>query len=156
MVVRVNVDGQCGVYERRISPILLMLFSAVTVMKSPRNSPQLVLQVSQILLLQAHHRECTQFQHATPTPSSIVLRLNRACFEYYPRQIFSDLFTVPQPVEGVEEMIEGCRIVHLPDSESEFVDLLTVYISQSAFPYPLLSSSDCYLIILLLWSCQLL
>lgn len=38
-------------------------------------------------------------------------------------EVFSDLFTIPQPEQG-EDMIEGCRIVRLHDDEKDFVDLL--------------------------------
>jgi hypothetical protein len=37
--------------------------------------------------------------------------------------VFSDLFMVPQPQDGVETM-EGCPVVHLPDSLSDFTDVM--------------------------------
>jgi hypothetical protein len=38
--------------------------------------------------------------------------------------IFADLFRLPQPKSTSEEMLEGCPIVHLHDSERDFGDFL--------------------------------
>ena len=37
--------------------------------------------------------------------------------------VFSDLFTVPQPQDGSESM-DGCPVVNLPDALSDFVDVM--------------------------------
>jgi hypothetical protein len=109
-----------------------------------------------ILLSRAHHRECTQFHRLTQNfwlyDGSIVLSVESCLFRVHQTilanhsEIFSDLFTVPQPVEDEEEMIEGCRIVNLPDSESDFVDLLNAIYRPECVPYPLHSSSNCLII----------
>ena len=86
--------------------------------------------------------------YSIPTPhpdfwlydGSIVLSVESCLFRVHQTilanhsEIFSDLFTVPQPVDDAEEMIEGCRIVHLPDSESDFVDLLNAIYRPECVP----------------------
>ena len=86
------------------------------------------------------------YSNPTPHPDfwlydgSIVLSVESCLFRVHQTilanhsEIFSDLFTVPQPVEDAEEMIEGCRIVHLSDSESDFVDLLNAIYRPECVP----------------------
>ncbi|KAH9474954.1 hypothetical protein JR316_0012053 [Psilocybe cubensis] len=64
---------------------------------------------------------------------SIVLSVQNTLFRVHQTilanhsEVFSDLFTVPQP-EG-EETMDGCHLVHLQDSAKDFEDLLrAVYI----------------------------
>ncbi|KAF8059464.1 hypothetical protein FPV67DRAFT_1564885 [Lyophyllum atratum] len=38
--------------------------------------------------------------------------------------VFADLFTVPQPSEDADFMIQGCPVVHLSDSLSDFTDVM--------------------------------
>ena len=37
--------------------------------------------------------------------------------------VFADLFTVPQPQSGTEKM-DGCPVVHLTDSATDFIDVM--------------------------------
>ena len=77
--------------------------------------------------------------YSVPTPhpdfwlydGSIILSVESCLFRVHQTilashsEIFADLFTVPQPDEQGEEMIEGCRVVYLSDDdENDFVDLL--------------------------------
>ena len=104
-------------------------------MKSPRNSPDSSFSKDDNPTI-AGPPSSTMYSLPTPHPDfwlydgSIVLSVESCLFRVHQTilanhsEIFSDLFTLPQPVEDEEAMIEGCRIVHLPDSESDFVDLL--------------------------------
>jgi BTB/POZ domain len=120
-------------------------------MKSPRNSPDSSFSKDENPIIAGPSSK----MYSLPTPhpdfwlydGSIVLSVESCLFRVHQTilanhsEIFSDLFTVPQPVEDAEEMIEGCRIVHLPDSESDFVDLLNAIYRPECVPFPLISSS---------------
>lgn len=127
-------------------------------MKSPRSSPDSSLSNDDTVTI----AEPSSRIYPVPTPhpdfwlydGSIVLSVESCLFRVHQTilashsEIFCDLFTVPQPVEDEGEMVEGCRIVHLPDSENDFVDLLNaIYRPECVF---LPSSSDCLQIILII------
>jgi len=78
--------------------------------------------------------------YSVPTPhpdfwlfdGSIILSVESCLFRVHQTilanhsEIFADLFTIPQPEEEGEKMMDGCHIVHLSDDdENDFVDLLS-------------------------------
>lgn len=117
--------------------MLLLPSRPETFMKSPPNSPD------STLSLKDDSNDNTNIEgpsrlYDVPTPhpdfwlydGSIVLSVESCLFRVHQTilanhsEVFADLFTVPQPEEEGEEMIDGCRIVHLSDNENDFVDLL--------------------------------
>ena len=132
-------------------------------MKSPRNSPDSSFSKDDNPII----AESSSRMYPVPTPhpdfwlydGSIVLSVESCLFRVHQTilanhsEIFSDLFTLPQPAEDAEEMIEGCRIVHLPDSESDFVDLLNAIYRPECVSLNLLTlpSSDCFPIIFIIF-----
>ena len=113
-------------------------------MKSPRNSPDSSFSKDDNTTIAGPSR-----LYSVPTrhpnfwlyDGSIVLSVESCLFRVHQTilanhsEIFSDLFTVPQPEEEAEEMIEGCRIVHLSDDENDFVDLLNAIYRPECVPY---------------------
>jgi len=63
------------------------------------------------------------------TDGSIVLIIEGTAFRIHKSilskqsDVFSDLFTVPQPQDGTETM-DGCPVVHLPDALPDFIDVM--------------------------------
>lgn len=114
-------------------------------MKSPRNTPDSSFDKDDNPIIAGPSSK----MYSVPTPhpefwlydGSIILSVESCLFRVHQTilanhsEVFSGLFTVPQPVEDAEEMIEGCRIVQLPDSESDFVDLLNaIYKPECVIP----------------------
>ena len=116
-------------------------------MKSPRNSPDSSFSKDENPIAGPSSKI-----YSLPTPhpdfwlydGSIVLSVESCLFRVHQTilanhsEIFSDLFTVPQPPENAEEMMEGCRIVQLHDSECDFVDLLNAIYRPECAPLYLL------------------
>jgi BTB/POZ domain len=63
------------------------------------------------------------------TDGSVVVIVGNTAFRIHKSilikhsDVFSDLFTVPQP-ENDTENIDGCPVVHLPDALSDFIDVM--------------------------------
>ena len=59
---------------------------------------------------------------------SIVLHVETTLFRVHRStlsmhsEVFADMFRIPQPPD--QDIIEGCSVVHLPDSASDFIYLL--------------------------------
>lgn len=76
---------------------------------------------------------------------NIVLQAGGTQFKVYrgilsqSSSVFKDMFSLPQPPEKDEDLIEGCPIVHLSDSVKEVEHMLEALYQRKCVPHDLLT-----------------
>jgi hypothetical protein len=64
------------------------------------------------------------------TDGSVVLLVENTAFRIHQSilsrhsDVFADMFTVPQPMHDETDQMDGCPIVYLADSLSDFIDVM--------------------------------